>query len=176
MHLGWSSGDPISAVELVSHILFVNQFLHPEKSWPKRLLDHGNEPDPSFPGADEIISTHGYGWMLESITTAARYLPPSLLKRYFGFDRRARAYNCPRCMQRGRHVDRDEPFGAFAQLRPPRSADATTLYCFVCEETIPVLRLKCAAERCRSTVLSDDPDMRGECLLCGQEHDLDDAD
>jgi hypothetical protein len=74
------------------------------------------------------------------------------------------------------HVDRDEPFGAFAQLRLPRSADTTTLYFFVCEKRIPVLRLKCAAERCRSTVLSDDPDTRGECLLCGQEHDLGNAD
>lgn len=170
MHLGSMAGEPIFPDELVLHILYVNQFLHSERSWPKRLLDHHREPDPSVPDWDELTARNSYGWMLESITDLVRLLQPSLLKRYFGYDGKRRAYNCPRCFAEATKADGEHDWGAFAQLRS-RSADATALYCFVCEETMPVLRQRCIAEGCRSNVLSDDEGTRGECLVCGHEND-----
>lgn len=168
MHLGWIKAPPISALELVSHILYVNRFLNPDMTWPRVLLDGYNEPDLSFPYSDK--ESIAYGTTVEQIKLTIDELPPSLVKRYFGYNTKNRSYDCPHCYSEASNSHSD--FSPLAQLRP-RSPTSTTLYCFVCDQTTPVLRRHCQAEGCPSNVLSDDEGSWGQCLVCGHDNSPD---
>lgn len=173
MHIGWTKAPPISAHELRAHILFANHFLNPDMKWTRVLLEGSDEPDLSFPYSEDVESMT-YGATLQDIGGLVGELPPSMVRQYFGFDRRARSYDCPKCAYKARQAD--VRFPALAQLRPPRTPGATSLYCFVCDETMPVRRERCRNTGCRSNVLSDVDGSWGQCLVCGHgNEDTEDA-
>lgn len=124
MHIGWTKAPPISAHELRSHILFANHMLHPARPWTQVLLEKPEEPDLSYPH-DEDAASMSFGMTLESIGELMEALPPSMVRQYFGFDRKSRGYDCPECAFKARNSDAHFP--ALAQLKP-RKPGSTTLY------------------------------------------------
>lgn len=170
MHLGWTKAPPISAHELRSHILFANHALHPDTRWTQVLLERSDEPDLSYPH-DEDIESMSFGHTLQNMGELVHELPPSMVKQYFDFDRKSRSYICPECAAKARKADVDLP--ALAQIRP-RKPGESTLYCFVCDKTMPVQRKSCCSPGCKSDVLSDIEGSRGQCLVCGHENEGDD--
>jgi len=70
-------------------------------------------------------------------------LKPSEIQKYFGYNKRQRAYVCPSC----NCVERFK----IAQLKP-NEPGSTNLSCIICEKSIPVVRKSC--KHCRGNVLS----------------------
>jgi hypothetical protein len=164
----------IEAKDILVHVLSTNHFLHGDQSWPKRRLAYSETEE--FWAAYPQTANYTYGFVLDEMAIAVQNLPPSIIKTYLGFDKRARSYICPNCYGYADRKLQREVMPHLAQLRP-RSAASKSLYCFVCEKTFAVLRQRCQADQCRSNVLSDetDPDEpahRGMCLVCQEDNQI----
>jgi hypothetical protein len=97
--------------------------------------------------------------LLDEFDRVVELLKPAQLRALFGFDKRARRYVCPNCMNRTEQLDR---IVSLAQLRP-NSPDSTEVYCFVCEEAAKVGREVCNNAKCKSNVILDNEE---QCLGC----------
>jgi hypothetical protein len=95
--------------------------------------------------------------LVSEAVTLLGLLKPAEAKRYLGFDKRARAYICPRC---ARECSDAGLLPRTAQLRP-NAPDAKTVYCFVCETGLTVERIRCKEAGCKGDVLEEDV-----CLTC----------
>lgn len=86
-------------------------------------------------------------------------LKPSEQELYLGVAPKARRYICYQCA----HECRDADFRPqTAQLRPNLPA-STNVYCFMCEQTQPVVRLSCEAAGCKGNVIESHDLV---CLTC----------
>jgi hypothetical protein len=162
----------IEAKDILAHVLLVNEFLHGEQSWPKRRLAYSDTEE--FWAAHPQMVNYKYGFVLDEMATAVQNLPPSTIKKYLGFDKKARSYICPNCYEYADRKLQREVMPHLAQLRP-RGVGSKSLYCFVCKKTTAVLRRRCQARGCPSNVLNDEPDpevseRRGMCLVCQAEN------
>jgi hypothetical protein len=157
----------IDAKDILTHVLVANEFLHGEQSWPRRRLAYSDleEYTAAFPQMDNY--THGF--VLDEMALVIRNLSPSIVKKYFGFDKRSRAYICVHCYEAVDRKLQREVMPHLAQLRP-RATGSKSLYCSMCEKTTAVLRQRCQADGCPSNVLGDEPGWfggrRGMCLVC----------
>jgi hypothetical protein len=86
----------IKAKDILVHVLSVNDFLHEDQSWPKRRLAYSNTD--GFWDAYPQMANYTYGFVLDEMATAVQHLPPSIIKTYLGFDKRARCYICRTAM------------------------------------------------------------------------------
>jgi hypothetical protein len=84
-------------------------------------------------------------------------LKPSEVQKYFGYNKKQRAYICPVC-------DCVEQF-KIGQLKPNKP-DSTNLSCVICEKLVPILRKSC--KHCRGNVL----DKSYFCLSCGSPNKI----
>ena len=86
-------------------------------------------------------------------------LKPAELKRFFGFDKKARSYVCYFCATACRDIGLQP---STAQLRP-NTPDGTEVWCFVCDEGATVLRSRCPVAGCKGNVIHEE---EGVCLTC----------
>lgn len=86
-------------------------------------------------------------------------LKPKECNKYLGYNKKSRSYLCPSCAYSSRESD-ITPYTA--QLRP-NSPESTTLYCFICNNKIKVVRKKCVNPDCKSNVIDAEDEY---CLLC----------
>lgn len=143
-----------SAVEIVQNVLLSAEHLIGPRKWPEErdafLQESRNS---AFDG--DLAALH----LGREFNAVVSLLERGELLRFFGFDKRQRAYSCPVCS----HAYRDAEFyGRTAQLRP-KSAKSKEVYCFVCREPSVVERRSCTDEDCKGNVISVDYD---ECLTC----------
>jgi hypothetical protein len=80
----------IEAKDILVHVLSVNDFLHGDQSWPKRRLAYSNTEE--FWDAYPQMASYTYGFVLDEMAVAVHNLSPSVIKKYLGFDKRARSY------------------------------------------------------------------------------------
>lgn len=174
MHSG-KSHTLVTPSSLLETILRVNSTLLGGESWPKRRVAHhafdfGN----SFPvGAARLEDGFGPTAVLSEIDAAVRNLPNAEVKRYLRFDKGKRAYRCPKCegvIDQEHFVNHEDGVPRLAQLIS-RSPTCSTIRCVACDQTSKVTRTPCRGSKCRSNVLSDEPDSEGQCLVCGWYQD-----
>jgi len=162
----------IEAKDILGHILVVNEFLHGEQFWPQRRLAYSGTEE--YWAAYPQMANYTYGFVRDEMAIAVHNLAPSIIKKYFDFDKRARGYICPNCYEYADRKLQREVIPHLAQLRP-RGAESKSLYCFVCKKTTAVLRQRCQAHGCPSNVLNDSPNLemsnrRGMCLVCQEDN------
>lgn len=141
-----------SAQDIIQYVLLVSEILIGPKKWPEKrrlFLLRDRELLFSDDGKDYVMATECH--FLASV------LPPSDLKRHFGYNPRNRSYFCPTC----RHSQNIMPLEEcrIAQIHPPRTR-SNQIFCFACGDTTPVVRRTC--EHCEGNVFWED-----ECLTCG---------
>jgi hypothetical protein len=85
-------------------------------------------------------------------------LGPAELKKFFGYDRKARSYICYFCATTCSDLQLRP---RTAQLRP-NTPDSTEVWCFACDEEMTVNRLPCQLSDCKGNVIHED----GICLTC----------
>jgi hypothetical protein len=154
MHFGAGS-KPVDVTNVLFAVLQTHGFLLSDKSWAEHRWE--------FINSDRISALysndHAGDAILTEFDAIVEILKPSPLRKFFNFDKKARRYICPVCMDRTEHLDYRP---AFAQLHP-NAPETKVVYCFVCGSTIPVRREACPEAGCPSNVLSDED---GTCLVC----------
>ena len=150
-------GEKVSVepAQLVEIILEVHGELFPSSHWPTDRMQFLDRSPVAHLGADEFTRNR-VCWELELVLDL---LKPSKAKKFFGIDKKQRRYSCPKCLS---EANRDVGFEWRLAVLTPKSPKATSLFCFVCNETFPVTRNACAEPECRGNVFHDD----WGCLSC----------
>lgn len=143
----------ISATAVIEYILVVSEHLLGAKSWLTHRSSYLNRDRRSA-----LHSTDGNEFILaRELTIAISLLTPAKSLRFFGFNKRKRAYLCFFC--------RDNDSGTFAgetvQLITPAGSPPTA-HCFACGNDAIVERLKCINADCTGSV-----SVEGNCIACG---------
>jgi hypothetical protein len=143
-----------SAVEIVQNVLLSAEHLIGPHKWAKERDAFLQESRNS--AFDEDLAALHLGREFNAVVSL---LGRGELIRFFGFDKRQRAYSCPVCS----HACKDAEFYCrTAQLRP-NTAQSKTVYCFVCRKSSNIERRACTDDGCKGNVISVDWD---ECLTC----------
>jgi len=148
----------LSSTEILIDILKVADVLIGSRQWMTIRANDIKQGYGSIPFREsKYLDSHN----VTQLVYEAQYLIDNLqtaeLKRFFGFNRRQRAYYCPNCASESRQWDIDI---TTAQLQP-NVETSTTIYCFVCCQEYEVLRKACEYEDCLGNVIVDDT-----CLTC----------
>lgn len=146
---------------VVKTILTAIDVLFNDIPWPRRLLQMEYEGKFASLGFVDDAQNN----VLFEIDSAIWQLTPVEAKRFFGFDKKRRAYLCPHCYSAANR-DWQDDWPHLAQFRT-KTPGATALYCFVCERTMEVERADCLDDACKGDVIAD-----GICLTCTQHQDF----
>ena len=110
-------------------------------------------------GADDFTLDFTRNRVCWELELALDLLKPSKVKKFFGIDKKQRRYSCPGFLS---EANRDTGFEHRLAILTPKSPKATSLYCFVCDETFPVTREPCDNSECKGNVFHDE----WGCLSC----------
>ncbi len=146
---------------VVRTILTAVDVLFNDIPWPRRLVQMEYEGKFASLGfADDAQNN-----VLFEIDSAIRQLTPGEAKRFFGFDKKRRAYLCPHCYYEANR-DWQDDWPLLAQFKT-KTPGATALYCFVCEQTTEVERTACLLDTCKGDVIDE-----GVCLTCTRNQNV----
>ena len=146
--------------KLVRAILISSDGLFRERRWPLRLVEMEEDGRLAALGFNDDVQNN----VMRQVDTALRYLAPAEAKSFLGFDKRRRAYVCPRCYWAANRDWQDE-WPHLAQFKI-RSRGTSDLYCIVCDEVTEVVRATCRAANCKGDAIAD-----GICLTCTGSQD-----
>ena len=142
--------------EVIGDILWVYKHLFPEGDWVKTRREFLEKSPLAELHSTDFVESKVI-WEFSLIT---ELLPPSQMMSFFGFNKRQRRYICPKCY----YASEDSEIKSRTAVLNPNTSESTTLYCFVCDETIIVERTDCPEGDCRGNVLSEE---YGICTTCG---------
>lgn len=145
----------IEPAQLVEIILEVHGELFPNNHWPTDRIRFLERSPVAHLGADDFTRNR-VCWELELVLDL---LKPSKVKKLLGIDKKQRRYSCPKCLS---EANRDGGFEHRLAVLTPKSPKATSLFCFVCNETFPVKRESCENSECEGNVFHDE----WGCLSC----------
>lgn len=159
LHKG-RSDKAIDVRNLLVIALRLLRYLYPETHWPRvRRAYLEQTPLSRLHSTDHVNAV-----LVRESDVLVEHLGRSDLETFFDFDKKARKYICPHCHHgRGDHGE-GETF-ALAQLAP-NAPTATTIGCFVCEQTTTVTRKPCSEPDCKSNVIVDSDEFGTICLVC----------
>jgi hypothetical protein len=108
-----------------------------------------------------------YPFATETLHVIDELLKPAEVKRFYGFDPKQRRYICFDCCDD--HADEVIK----SRLLQPNTSDSTTVACFCCLQSYPVIRKDCTVGDCKGNVL--DPNDSNRCMTCGDCSEEQDA-
>ena len=143
------------AEDVFKIILTAVDCLHKPKSWINIRREYLENTPNSVAFSDEQVEYRLISEMLHLIS----HLNSTETLKYFGFNKKQRAYICYECAQNCR----DEGIEPKVAVLNPNSSDSTQIYCFICEKNYPVIRKECGKNKCRGNVLDAEDKI---CLTC----------
>jgi hypothetical protein len=146
----------VHVVDVVGDILSVYKHLFPAGDWVKIRREFLEKSPMAELHSTDFVETRVI-WEFSLVT---ELLTPQQMKEFFGFNKRQRRYICPKCY----HESGDSEIRSRTALLKPNTAQSTTIYCFVCDETIAIERTDCQKKNCPGNVLSEE---YGICTTCG---------
>lgn len=141
------------AKEILVAVLEVTNALIPNKTWVIVRKDYLS--DTAEAGLDDFAAEP---IVARELSKAIELLSPAECNRLLKIDKHSRAYYCPDCVERDIGLESN----AKSARLLPNTPTSTTAYCYVCERSREVHRMKCG--KCVGNVI----DMEEEiCLTCG---------
>ena len=152
-----STGKEISIepAQLIEIILEVHLELFPDRRWPLDRMQFLDRSPLAHLGAIDYTRNR----VCRELEIVLSFLKPQKVKEFFGIEKKQRRYFCPGCLS---EANRDVGFEHRLAVLIPKSPKATSLYCFVCDETFSVTRQCCEESGCEGNVLHDE----WGCLSC----------
>ena len=149
-------GLPASVLEIVRYVLVIVDILIGPHKWPeyRRYFLANDRVNSNIDGAPEYV-------MAEECRLLTNLLENLELQRFFGFNKKQRAYLCSSCHY-SQEEAHDTPLWVTAQLRP-NTPICTSVYCFACGESTEVKRIKCSHDDCKGNVIDAGLNV---CLTC----------
>lgn len=128
------------------------------KEWPRLRKEYlKNQPTSQTVGIDIVTNN-----LCHEMNLMIGLLKPKQLSSYFDFNKKQRRYICPSCYG-DMEKDYDPPYPMTAQLKTNKPS-STSVFCFVCDENIKVIRKACIESGCKGNVIHSKDD--NECLSC----------
>jgi hypothetical protein len=162
-----SKGERIAAIDVLKYILETFEELFQGQRWPSARLAYLT----TYPAAVAYSTDHSHPRLIKEMEKVVNELSPAEATRFLGVNVKARWYKCAgacyRELRSDEFADRSDP--ALAQLTPAKTPRAKHLYCFVCGDTVEILRKKCNSPACPADVIFKDVDSSEECLSCGHD-------
>ncbi len=147
----------ISALEVVTKILDMHEFLIENENWVKTRTEFLEESPASMLYSPDGIEAQ-VSWEFFILFSL---LKPAQVKKYFGVDKKQRNYICPECAYNNSDYNMIKPTYA---LLNPNTPISKNLYCFVCHNNHPIIRENCNIDGCKGNVISDEFQV---CCTCG---------
>lgn len=132
----------------------------------KQLFPAGNwlNVRRKFLNESHVSKLYSIDWVevqvIHEMSIITDMLKPSELKKFFGFNKKQRRYICPECQ----NIAIDSGILPRTALLKPNNPDSENLYCFVCNNDIPIKRIECGFDDCKGNVYSAEYDV---CTTCG---------
>lgn len=140
---------------LISVLESIHEFFH-DSNWFKLRLDfYHREPESVLFYDNEHSSV-----IAKEAVILIKELTSSQVKKFLGFSKSCRRYNCPQCVysnEWGIH------WNAKTAILTPNASDSDKIACFVCGEKTEVLRKDCNLGDCKGNVIWAEKDL---CLTC----------
>ena len=153
-----SAGKNVSVrvAEVVDSALYMHKSLFPTENWFTVRREFLRSAPSSGLGAGEYATNN----TCCEATIVKKLLQPAQIQAYLGVDKKQRSYLCPTCLG---DANTDSGFDYKLAVLRPKSAEATDLYCPVCDQTHRVRRQACEDTECPGNVISEES---GRCLTC----------
>ena len=145
----------IEPATLIEIILEVHSQLLPNSHWPTDRMNFLDRKPIAHLGDSEFTRNT----VCRELETVLDVLNPAKVKKYFNIDKKQRRYSCPGCLS---SANRDAGFEHQLAVLTPKSPTATSVFCFVCNQTYAVERTLCTNSDCKGNVFHDE----WECLSC----------
>ena len=146
----------LHAKEVIVDILSVYKHLFPGGDWVKerrKFLEKSPVAKLDSPDFVEPL-------IIGEFSLITELLEPNQMKKFFGFNKGQRRYICPVCYRNSE----DSEIQSKTAVLKPNTAASDNLYCFVCDQDIPIEREDCPHNGCLGNVLSRE---HGICTTCG---------
>jgi hypothetical protein len=159
--------------EVLEFILFTYHHFSDDKDWfksRKRYL--GNSPVNSIRHFKEEANSNAYlvNGLLNEFTVVVQALSPSLVLKYFNFEKKTRSVHCPDCYKIVSEMDFfDHEFMDGIGETYQQKKGMAVYDCCICNRTGTLLDRQCEEEGCEGNKLHADS---GMCLSCGFENAL----
>lgn len=140
---------------LIINVLTAAETLYNDRPWPKHCIEQEAKSRVSILDGGEGERNR----VMNDVELALKHLRPAEAKRFFGFDKKRRAYVCPNCFAVSNRDFMDD-WPKLAQLASKEPTE-TALHCVVCDSTSEAIRKTCDHD-CKGNVLDDE----GMCLSC----------
>lgn len=154
----------VQAAEVVDSALYMHKSLFPAERWFTVRREFLRSAPGSELGAAEFATNH----VCLEATIVKKLLQPAEVLTYIGVDKKRRSYICPSCLH---DANTDGGFDYKLAVLQSKGAEATDLYCPICDRTHLVRREACQDADCKGNVMSTD---FGRCLSCGNWQDAED--
>lgn len=145
----------VGVEEVLTGVLTVYSALCPKDHWvqarARYLMDE--------PIAILHSNDHVNGQTVWEFALVTEVLKPAAMKRFFGFDKRARRYTCLSCLTAASASSID-----LTPLSATLSEDGTKTHCFVCGEDEKVERVRCTQPSCKGDLAGPD----SVCMTCAR--------
>lgn len=154
--------------DLAQVVLEAHKFLAGEKKWIRARIKYlDNSPEYSIKYIREL-NYHSYIKLqiFEELAEIINLLPPSKIRKYFGFEKKAKSYHCSNCYDEISSLDFFDPDYHGAILKPLQRIEMTenTYKCFICDYQVEPVDFDCTEEFCKGKLF--DP-VKRRCLECG---------
>ena len=142
---------------LLKNLLSASEYLFHEKTWAAQLVEHSEDDSAFVVGANYA---HERNELMAKLDVAIGSLTPADAKKFFGFNKKKRAYLCPNCCDHAYTKAGDEHLPHLSQL-VSKAPSETKISCILCEEITTVSRIDCVESDCKGNVIAED-----KCLTC----------
>lgn len=162
------SFDP--TLDLAAHELLVTAVDAVNVLSPTKWTTQRREYLKNTPTATAYSTDHVHTILIRECMFLLELLRPEQVREYLGFDKRQRRYVCSFCHAEDVfHSD-----GPNSAVLTPNLPSASTVHCFICDETQNVARIPCPNPDCPGNVIGIDS-ITGErtCLTCSFELGVD---
>lgn len=159
--------------EVLEFILFTYDYFSDNKDWFESRKQHlRNTPVNSIRHLKEEANSESYIviGLLAEFTVAVDALSPSLVLKYFNFEKKTRSVHCPDCYKTISKMDFfDDKLMDDIRETYQQKKGMTVYDCCICNRNGTLLDKKCEEDGCEGKKLHADC---GTCLSCGFENTL----
>jgi len=160
----------VTPQDLAQVVLEAHSFLAGEKRWIKARLRYlDSSPEYSLKYIRELnYKPYLKLKIFEELSSIISILPPSKVRKYFGFEKKLKSYHCSKCYDELTELDFFDTGYHGEILRPLQKVSVNNedrYSCFVCGYQVKPVDNICGNEHCKGKLFDSELCF---CLICGE--------
>ncbi|GAA68175.1 hypothetical protein [Pseudoalteromonas sp. BSi20429] len=160
----------VTPESVIESILFAHEYFMGQKTWMQSRNSYlVNSPSNStlYAQKDDLNKPYLIIELFADVEAITSFLEPSKIKRFFGFNKKARSLHCPKCYEEVSKMDFFDLDVAETLFKPYYQLESGDFQCVVCNHKGVLLNIQCSEEDCESCYVDE---QTGSCLVCGHKN------